>query len=158
MYTLFFIFTTMNKKELKKLMPEKHVFCPFAKYILDSELDIYRDFIKFNENNIALELNKIEKRFNETKNLFVANNAPYEYFEILEENFESNHDKLNSKYLINLRNSQVIMLYSYLEINLKKGCDNFSKWHDKEYRLNDLNGFNDFDKVKKFRARMVIFK
>ncbi|WP_458627114.1 DUF6617 family protein [Winogradskyella sp. PC D3.3] len=58
--------------------------------------------------------------------------------------------ELQGVYIKNYRNAQIIQLYSFFEDILKRGCDRYASYKKTDYKVEDLKGNNDIDKVKKF--------
>ena len=116
------------------------------------ELDSYRDYINFNENNIDRETNILNERFDELEKSFGTNSSRYdeEFLEHIRDNHIDEFKKFDDDFRQNLRRSQIIMLYSFLEQKLKVGCNSYARGHQQKYFVNDLKGQNDLDKIKVF--------
>lgn len=58
-------------------------------------------------------------------------------------------------YRKNFRESQIIQLYSFLEDLLMKGCNMYASIKKTSYKVTDLNGQNDIDRIKKYLNKTV---
>lgn len=124
------------------------------------ELDVYRDYIDFNEKNIDRETEKIGEEFEALADKLKTTPKEYDprYFEYLQDNYIDTFKKLDYDFRQNLRRSQIIMLYSFLELKLKEGCNSYAEAHNKEYTISQLKGQNDLDKIKIFFKRSMNIK
>lgn len=125
---------------------------------IDFEFHLIEEYINHMESHFELELNTIEREFNEFKDsLEKEESTDYsdEYLNHIEDSFIDNAFMFRDVYTKNFRNAQIIQLYSFLEITLKRGCDRFSLFKKTEYKVDDLKGNNDIDKIKKFLKQSV---
>lgn len=115
------------------------------------ELEAYKDFIDFNEKNIKKEIKKINKEFSNLQKKFENEPAKYNAaMDFLEQDYIDALQKLDNEYKQNLRRSQIILLYSFLEVKLRDGCNSYASFYNKEYTVGNLRGQNDLDKIKLF--------
>lgn len=124
------------------------------------ELDTYRDFIVFGESNIEIEGQRLNKEFETFQEELRKNKSKYheQYIEHIQDNYIDEFTKINSDYIQNLRRSQIIMLFSFLESKLKEGCNSYAEAHNKEYTISNLKGQSDLDKIKLFIKRSMGMK
>lgn len=123
------------------------------------ELEAYRDFIDFNEKNIEKEINKINKEFDNLQKNFDREPLKYDAaMDFMEQDFIDDLKKLDNEFRQNLRRSQIILLYSFLEVKLRDGCNSYASFHNKEYSVSNLRGQNDLDKIKLFFKKSMHIK
>lgn len=124
------------------------------------ELDAYRDFIAFGESNIEKESQQLERQFEEFQDDVKSGKSKIDiqYLDYVENNYYDEFGKIDYDFRQNLRRSQIIMLYSFLESKLKEGCNSYAKAHNKKNTIGNLKGQSDLDKIKLFIKRSMGIK
>lgn len=72
-----------------------------------------------------------------------------------EDSFIDDFYMIKKVYRKTFRDSQVIQLYSFLEDLLMKGCSRYASVKKTPYKVTDLNGQNDIDRIKKYLTKSV---
>ncbi|MAO07561.1 MAG: hypothetical protein CL596_02480 [Alteromonas sp.] len=115
------------------------------------EFHLIEDYMNHMETHFERELKSIEseyEKFHKSK----EDKSEYseEYLNHVQDSFIDDIFMFNDVYIKNYRNAQIIQLYSFLEDVLKRGCDRFAHYKKTDYKVDDLKGNNDIDKIKKF--------
>jgi len=116
------------------------------------EFHLIEDYMNHMETHFERELKNIEVEYDNFQNSKEVDKSEYseEYLDHIQDSFIDNVFMFNDVYIKNYRNAQIIQLYSFFEDILKRGCDRFASYKQTDYRVDDLKGNNDIDKVKKF--------
>lgn len=124
------------------------------------EVDAYKDFIKFGEDNIDRETKSLKIQFEAFQKDVENKILKYDerYLEHIQDNYIDEFGKIDYDFRQNLRRSQIVMLYSSLESKLRDGCNSYAKAYNKEYTVSNLNGQNDLDNIKLFLKRSMNIK
>jgi len=116
------------------------------------EFHLIEDYMNHMETHFESELKNIEIEYDKFHNSTEESKSDYseEYLNHIQDSFIDNIFMFNDVYIKNYRNAQIIQLYSFLEDILKRGCDRFASYKKTDYKVDDLKGNNDIDKIKKF--------
>jgi hypothetical protein len=72
-----------------------------------------------------------------------------------EDSFIDDFFMIKKVYRKTFRDSQIIQLYSFLEDLLMKGCSRYASIKKTPYKVTDLSGQNDIDRIKKYLTKSV---
>lgn len=112
----------------------------------------FQDYISIVEMFFITEIDQLQS---EHRSALAEINTKYWNYEPEEANYIEGQIidrmyEMDVEFRNRFRSSIIIQLFSFLELELKKFCENHSKIFAKEYTLNDLKGNNELDKVKKY--------
>ena len=124
---------------------------------IDFEFDLISQYINHMETHFETELKIVEKDYTNFNKKLEKDTSDYsdKHIGYIEDSFIDNFFMLKDVYLKNYRNAQIIQLYSYLEDILKKGCDRYASYKQTDYKVDDLRGSNDIDKIKKYLRQSI---
>ncbi len=119
---------------------------------INFEFHLIEDYMNHMETHFESELKNIEIEYDKFHTSKEYSKSAYseEYLNHIQDSFIDNTFMFNDVYIKNYRNAQIIQLYSFLEDILKTGCDRFARYKKTEYKVEDLKGNNDIDKIKTF--------
>lgn len=99
----------------------------------------------------------VEKGFDaQIKNLYLKYNEHYktvtdpDNFNSLLHNTSSQLMEIEKEFIQRFRKSIVIQIFSFLESELKSICNCHAESTESTYTVNDLKGYSDLDKIKKY--------
>lgn len=124
------------------------------------EIHLREQYINHMESHFEKELEIIEKDYDafmksisDTDGSDLSDEAKSHY----EDTFIDDFFLIKKVYRKTFRDSQIIQLYSFLEDHLINGCNMYAsiKDTDYDYKITDLNGQNDIDRIKKYLNKTV---
>lgn len=135
-------------------MEEKDNFLPFGygdSWSVIFTMSSLKGYIQLVETNMQAEADKMKLEFEKTiKDVETDKNNSDEYISHIIDTLSEEFRELDYNFKGWFRNSIIIQLYSFLEVNLTKYCENHKNRYNKEYSLRDLKGQNDLDKIAKY--------
>ena len=123
---------------------EAHIF-----YIELSIISL-RNYWNLVENNLAENHKLLLIKYQTIAKKYQEENYQGEDLDYFYRSASQSLNEVEIGYSQRFRFSIIIQLYSFIEDELKKYCDNHYNVNSKEYRINDLKGNNDLDKIKKY--------
>lgn len=115
----------------------------------------FRKYIDLVEDKFSSEAANTQERFRAIQSDIEENKSQYppEYLQHLLDNAIEEMIEIDVEFIHRFRSSIIIQIFSFLEVELKKFCENHSIQFSKEYSIDDLKGKNDIDKAKKYLKR-----
>jgi hypothetical protein len=110
-----------------------------------------KGYVRLVEANMQIEADNMREAFKK-KIVDIEKREDYtgEYQNHLIDKLSEEFRELDYNFKGWFRNSIIIQLYSFLEVNLFKICENHKREYEKEYSVKDLKGHNDLDKAIKY--------
>lgn len=129
---------------------------------IEFEIGQLKQYINFMESHLDKEKKLIEKQYNEHIRKIETEKATEmldpEYEAMMNDHFVDEYWLVDKVFLKNHRYSQIILIFSFMEIRLKRGCDLYRARYEKEYGINDLRGGGDMEKIKIFLSKSMNIK
>lgn len=125
-------------------------------WLIEFHCDEFRNFVKFNEEHFQKEDKKLAKQYDTYKEVVVdkTDRETLEYVEFLKDDvIDKSQQLLNFEY--RYRESVIIQLCSFLEIELKRFCKHYAHLNSKIDEYNNSFGStgNNVDSAEKFLSK-----
>jgi hypothetical protein len=111
-----------------------------------------KNYIKIIEDNFENKIKDSQVWAADALRNIYENNEKYskDYENHLNDSVIGEVYELEVEFINRFRSATIIQFYSFLEVELKSYCEKHSKEKFKEYSVNDLKGYNEIDKIKKY--------
>lgn len=116
------------------------------------EFHLIDEYLNHMESHFKTEIENLDKEFDDYYKTIEKGETHYseEYKDHIEGSLQDQAFMISDVYIKNYRNAQIIQLYSFMEDILKKGCSRYANFKQTDYKVDDLKGNNDIDKIKIF--------
>lgn len=120
------------------------------------EIHLREQYLEHMESHFMNELELIKTDYSEFiksgKDKVGMSDEAYSFYE---DTFADDIFMIQEVYRKNFRDSQIIQLYSFLEGHLLNGCNRYASLKLTKYKVSDLSGQNDIDRIKKYLNKTV---
>ncbi len=121
------------------------------------QLEAFEKYISFAQKNFKKEINKISRPVKKTKAKVKTGNIPTEYEDDVLWPYVEDYNLVDSFDGI-LITSLAIQLYSMMEVELYSFCNHWSEFSNEIYKVKELKGNNDIDRVKMYLTKSMRIK
>lgn len=119
-------------------------------YFIELTISSFKNYYSLVEENLQKHHKTLLQKHTEITIKFEAENYQGEDLDNLYSSASEALNEVEIEFIQRFRKSIIIQLYSLVETELKSFCDAHASINLKEYKVSDLKGHNDLDKIKKY--------